>query len=235
MSEKEAYKGSGQILVAADNAIFGFDSEEDKLKVLLFERQVEPQRGKWSLVGSFIRPDESGIAAAKRILKTYTGIEISYLEQFRTYSAVERDPGARVISIAFYSLIRIDEHNSSLLDTFHARWFALDEIQDLALDHEKILKDAFAVLQDHARLYPIGFNLLPDKFTLPKLLKLYQALYQTDIDDRNFRKNILSANFLIKLNEKDKSESKKGAWFYEFDKQKYFDLVKKGYSFKFLL
>ncbi len=230
LTHSESYKDAKPILVAVDNVIFGFDPIEEKLKVLLFKRRVDPEAGKWSLIGSFIQEGESGSQAAERILFKFTGLKDVFLEQFKTYSDTMRDPGARVIAIGYYSLIRISEENTNLIQAYDAQWFEIASIPDLAVDHDKITKDALRLLRDNAIQRPIGFNLLPKEFTLPKLLKLYTEILQEPLDDRNFRKKILSAGFLIKLKKKDKSGSKKGAFLYEFDSEKYFEQLKNGYS-----
>ena len=226
----ESYIDASPILVAVDNVIFGFDPVEEKLKILLFKRRVDPEAGKWSLIGSFIQEGESGAQAAIRILQKFTGLKDVFLEQFKTYSDANRDPGARVISIGYYSLIRISEENTKLIEAYDAQWFEINSIPDLAVDHHRIVKDAQLLLKNNAIQRPIGFNLLPEEFTLPKLLKLYKEILQEPLDDRNFRKKILSAGFLRKLDKKDKTTSKKGAFLYQFDSEKYFELVKNGYS-----
>ncbi|UXP30694.1 NUDIX domain-containing protein [Reichenbachiella agarivorans] len=226
----ESYKDAKAILVAVDNVIFGFDPQEEKLKVLLFKRQVDPEAGKWSLIGSFVQADESADIAAQRILTKFTGLDDVFLEHFQTYSEVDRDPGARVISLGYYSLIRLDEQKEELVESFHAHWFHIDEIPKLVIDHNQIIQDALRLLQEDSKRKPIGFNLLPEKFTIPKLLKLYQEIMQEQLDDRNFRKKILSVGYLDRLEEKDKSNSKKGAYYYQFNVEKYFELVKEGYT-----
>ena len=230
IAHAETYIDAKPILVAVDNVIFGFDPNEEMLKILLFKRQVDPEAGKWSLVGSFVQEDESGAEAATRILNKFTGLKDVFLQQFKTYSDTQRDPGARVISIGYYSLIRINEEKTKLIEAHNAQWFELKSIPDLAVDHKKIAMDALQLLRNHAIQKPIGFNLLPKEFTLPKLLKLYTEILEEPLDDRNFRKKILSAGFLNKLDKKDKSNSKKGAYLYQFDSEKYFELVKRGYS-----
>ncbi|MGL1889616.1 MAG: NUDIX domain-containing protein [Reichenbachiella sp.] len=230
----ETYKDAQPILIAVDNVIFGFDPFEEKLKVLLFKRRVAPEAGKWSLVGSFIQPNESGIEAAQRILTKFTGLEDVFLEQFHSYTKINRDPGARVISIAYYSLLRINEENSRVTQAHDAEWLDIDNFPELVVDHNKIVVDALELLQENAKRRPIGFNLLPKEFTLPKLLKLYTEILQAPIDDRNFRKKILSAGFLNRLEKKDKSTSKKGAFLYEFNSEKYFELIKDGYTLSFI-
>ncbi|PIB34267.1 DNA mismatch repair protein MutT [Reichenbachiella sp. 5M10] len=233
-THSESYQEATPILVAVDNVIFGFDPDEEKLKVLLFKRQVAPQAGTWSLIGSFIQPQESGVQAAARILQKFTGLDEVYLEQFHAYTQPSRDPGARVISITYYSLIRINEQNDELVNTYQARWFDLTDIPPLVVDHNHMVQDALTHLQGKIKRKPIGFNLLPDEFTLPKLLKLYMEIYQAPIDDRNFRKKILSTGILDRLDKKDKSASKKGAFLYQFNEEKYFSLVDDGYDIAFL-
>ncbi|MDW3209395.1 MAG: NUDIX domain-containing protein [Reichenbachiella sp.] len=221
------------ILVAVDNVIFGFDTEEEKLKVLLFKRKIEPFAGQWSLVGSFIQPEESAVTAASRILTDFTGLESVYLEQLHTYSAIDRDPEDRVISIAYYSLIQLQKYRKDLVATHDAGWFEVNNIPEVVVDHNQIISDALTKLQDNARRKPVGFNLLPPKFTLPQLFKLYQEIYQKEIDDRNFRKKILATGLLEKLDTKDKTASKKGAFHYQFNKTKYQELETEGYDILF--
>ncbi|WP_420583019.1 NUDIX hydrolase [Reichenbachiella sp.] len=221
------------ILVAVDNVIFGFDTEEEKLKVLLFKRKIEPFSGQWSLVGSFIQPHESAVIAASRILTDFTGLKSVYLEQLHAYSAIDRDPGDRVISIAYYSLIQLHKHRKDLVATHDAGWFEINNIPEVVVDHNHIITDALIKLQENARRKPVGFNLLPSKFTLPQLFKLYQEIYQKEIDDRNFRKKILATGLLEKLATKDKTASKKGAFHYKFNKTKYQELETNGYDILF--
>ncbi len=226
------YGETEPILIAVDNIIFGFHPKEEKLKVLLFKRLVEPFSGLWSLIGSFVRPDENARTSANRILNELTGISNVFLEQLKCYTDVDRDPGDRVISIAYYSLIRLDEHDKELVESFGAKWFNINEVPDLVLDHNQMVKDALNQLQITSRRRPIGFELLPKHFTLPKLIKLYQEIYQHPLDDRNFRKKILSFGLLNKLDKKDKTTSKKGAFLYKFDREKYKELLEKGINFE---
>ncbi len=223
------YYGSDKILVAVDCIIFGFDIIEEKLKILLFKRLVEPFAGQWSLVGSFVRKDEDISLAASRILFELTGLGEVFMEQLRSYGKPDRDPGSRVISIAYYSLIQINDKLNNLHD---AQWFEIKDMPKLVLDHDEMVRDAQEQLKQNAIRRPIGFNLLPEYFTLPQLLKVYKEIYQKPLDDRNFRKKILSMDLLIKSNEKDKSGSKKGAFLYKFDEEKYQNLVKKGFLFE---
>ncbi|MCG8323277.1 MAG: NUDIX hydrolase [Cytophagales bacterium] len=223
------YYGSEKILVAVDCIIFGFDINEEKLKILLFKRLVEPFAGQWSLVGSFVHKDEDLSVAAHRILKELAGLKNVFLEQLTCYGKVNRDPGSRVISIAYYSLIQI---NRKLKNLHEAQWFDVKDMPPLVLDHNEMVRDAQEQLQQNAIRKPVGFNLLPEYFTLPQLLKLYQEIYQKPLDDRNFRKKILSMDLLVKSGKKDKSSSKKGAFLYKFDKGRYNNLIKKGFLFE---
>jgi len=226
------YYGDDPLLVAVDNIIFGFDSEQEKLKILLFKRLVEPFSGQWSLIGSFIRPNESADASAHRILKELTGLSNVFLEQLKCYTETKRDPGARVVSIVYFSLIPLEDHDKELINLYGAKWFDIDSIPELVLDHNQMVKDALVNLRTIARRKPIGFELLPKQFTLPQLIKLYNEIYQQTLDDRNFRKKIHSLGLLKKLDKKDKSTSKKGAYLYRFDHDKYMELQDKGFNFE---
>lgn len=227
---KKPYKGQSKILVATDCIVFGFD--EGVLKLLVFKRRVDPLAGEWSLIGSFVDRDESITAAARRVLLKFTGLEDIFLEELRAYSDVERDTGGRCISIAQYALIRIADYDRGQVAKHGARWFTFDELPDLVLDHNLMVADALEMVRQRARHRPIGFELLPEKFTIPQLQKLYEAIYQRQLDDRNFRKKLLSFGLLIKLNEKDRSGSKKGAFYYRFDHEKYAKFEESGFDFE---
>lgn len=224
------YQGQDKFLVAVDCIIFGFDSEQ--IKLLLFKRKVEPLKGAWSLIGSFVKNELSLNDAAKQVLFESTGLENIFLEELQTYSKVDRDPGERVLSVAYYSLIRVNEFDMESVEKYDAHWFNLDEIPELIMDHGKMVEDAIAKLRSNARYQPIGFNLLPEKFTIPKLQLLYECIYQKKLDDRNFRKKVLSFDILTKTLEKDKSGSKKGAFLFKFNKIKFDTFIAKGYNFE---
>lgn len=223
------YNTEQKILVAVDCSIFGFDSKQ--LKLLLFRRKVAPLEGSWSLIGAFLENDLSIIEGAKKILLESTGVKDIYLEQLKTYGSVHRDPVERVISVGFYSLIKIDELDIQAVEDYDAKWFDINEIPELILDHGTMVQDAIAALRLKARHKPIGFNLLPDYFTLPQLQALYESIYQSKRDSRNFRKKVLSLNILEKTDRKDKTGSKKGAYLYTFRKD--FKLEKNGKDFLF--
>lgn len=230
-NKTSVYKDQAGILVAVDCIIFGFDS--NRLNLLLFKRKLEPLKGKWSLVGAFIKDDLSLLDAAKDILYKTTGLKDIYLDELQTYSKVDRDPGDRVISVAFYSLIRIDEFDMESVERFDAHWFSFDEIPELILDHNQMVKDAIAKLRRKSKLQPLVFELLPEKFTILQLQSIYECIFQKKLDNRNFRKKILSFDILKKTNEKDKSSSKKGAFLYSFDQNKFDAFIKKGHKFDF--
>lgn len=226
----DLYDVKQKMYVATDCIIFGFHSGE--LKLLLFKRKLEPLEGEWSLIGSFVRLDEDIDEAAKRALKEVTGLDNVFLEQLKSYGAIDRDPGYRCISIAQYALIRINDYDEQLVEDFGARWFKMNEIPELILDHNAMVRDALSQLQLNARRKPIGFELLPDKFTIPQLQSLYESIYEQELDSRNFRKKLLSLDVLKKLNEKDKTTSKRGAFLYKFDRKNYQKLLKSGYNFE---
>ena len=218
MSEKQ-YRNIGRFPVALDTIIFGFDRQT--LKLLLIKRDFEPEKGKWSLMGGFLQTNESLDDAASRILTNLTGLQNIYLEQLHGFGEIDRDPVERTISIAYYSLINIQDHDKELVKQYSARWFPIDDLPDLIFDHPKMVEAAKSRLQDKAATKPVGFELLPEKFTLPELQQLYESIYETELDKRNFRRRILSMGVLEKTNEKQKKYSKKGAYLYKFNSKKF--------------
>jgi ADP-ribose pyrophosphatase YjhB (NUDIX family) len=224
------YNTQQNILVAVDCIIFGFTA--NKLKLLLFKRKVEPAKGSWSLIGAFIKNDQSVDDGAKQILLETTGLQNIFLEQLKTYGDVNRDSAERVISVAYYSLTSITEFELESVEKFDAYWFDLDEIPALIFDHNEMVNDAIKELKIIAKHQPIGFNLLPTYFTIPELQALYEAIYQKKLDARNFRKKILSLDVLTKTNKKDKTGSKKGAFLYKFNKEKFDLLIENGLNFE---
>lgn len=223
------YKSHDRILVAVDCIIFGFDGHQ--LKALLIKRGFEPEKDKWSLMGGFVCEDESTDDAAARVLHQLTGIDDVYMEQLYCFSKADRDPAGRVLSVAYFALINIAEYNEQLLDDHEARWFTLDEMPDLIFDHNEMVAKAKERLQQKVSNHPIGFNLLPEKFTLPQLQNLYEAIFESTLDKRNFSRKILSLGILNKLDEKDKESSRKGAYYYVFDSHKYKQLDRSGVRF----
>jgi hypothetical protein len=183
-------------------------------------------------MGGFVKEGESVDEAANRVLYDLTGIGDVYLEQLFTYGEVDRDSASRVISVAYYALIQTDKFQELIGNEEGAQWFLVGESPELIFDHNLMVDKALARLKRRVRNRPIGFELLPDKFTLPQLQRLYEAIYQQEIDKRNFRKRILAMNLLIKLEEKDKEGSKRGAFYYRFDEARYEELVNNGFFFE---
>jgi ADP-ribose pyrophosphatase YjhB (NUDIX family) len=227
--ELNKYKSHDRLLVAIDCIIFGFDGNQ--LQALLIKRGFEPEKGKWSLMGGFTNQDESTDEAAVRVLHQLTGMNNIYMEQLYCFSEVNRDPAGRVISIAYFALINIADYSEQLQFEHEAKWFPLNKIPDLIFDHEKMVALAKERLQQKVANHPIGFELLPEKFTLPQLQSLYEAIYESPLDKRNFTRKILSLEILNRLNEKNKSSSRKGAFYYVFDKKKYQELNHEGVKF----
>jgi 8-oxo-dGTP diphosphatase len=225
------YSKHSRHLVAVDCIIFGYDISEKEIKLLVVKRSFEPAKGKWSLQGGFVEENESLDEAACRILRNLTGIEIVYLKQIYSYGENNRDPGARVISIAYFALIPIMDINKELAKQNGAQWRSISKLPDLIFDHSEMVKSALSNLQNQIKIKPVGFELLPEKFTLVQLQDLYEAIYQRKVDRRNFRKKILSMEILEKLDEKEKKTSKKGAFYYKFIKEKYERLMQNGFYF----
>lgn len=213
------YAGQARILIAVDCIIFGFDGKE--LKVLLIKRGFEPEKGNWSLMGGFVHEEESFEAAAARILKELTGLEEVYMEQLHAFSETDRDPIERTISVAYFTLIDIHKYEKQINANYHAEWFTLKKSPKLIFDHVRIVEMARKKLRYKAAFHPILFELLPGKFTLPQLQTLYEGVYGSIIDKRNFSRKVLSTQLLIKLKDKDKEGSKRGAFYYKLNKQKY--------------
>jgi ADP-ribose pyrophosphatase YjhB (NUDIX family) len=218
-------------LVAADCIIFGYDILEKEIKLLLIKRSFEPSMGKWSLAGGFVRENESLDEAASRILYKLTGLRDVYMEQSYSYGEIKRDPGARVISTSYCALIKIKDIDRKLKELHGAHWQSLNHLPHLIFDHKDMVNRSLNELQMQIKVKPVGFELLPEKFTLVQLQDLYEAIYQHDIDKRNFRKKILSMNILEKLDEKEKETSKKGAYYFKFNKEQYEIHKKQGFFF----
>lgn len=229
MSEVESFFKSA---FSVDNVIFGFDGGD--LKVLLIQRGAAPYRGKWALPGDLVYPNEDLDTAAERVLEQLTGLRGVYLEQVRTFGAVDRHPLGRVITIAYFSLIKISDYTVTPASFAQsAKWHSVSKVGELAFDHNEILDSCLKRLKRKVRMAPIGFELLPPKFTLTELQLLYEAILAPPkgIDKRNFRKKILSTNLLHDLNEVQEGVAHRPAKLYQFDKDKYEQLVAVGYSF----
>ncbi|MGY5355675.1 NUDIX hydrolase [Wenyingzhuangia sp. IMCC45467] len=213
------YNPDDRVFLAVDCIIFGFDDED--LKVLLIKRDFEPEKGKWSLMGGFLKANETLDDAADRILHRLTGVHDIYQEQLYSFSDLDRDPVARTISTSFYAIIDIEKHNQELTQQYNAQWFSLSEIPDLIFDHNRMVQKAIKRLRRRTSINPIGFELLPEKFTMRQLQKLYEAILDKKLDKRNFINKINSMDILIKLKEKDMTSSTKGSFLYMFDQEKY--------------
>lgn len=213
------YKQQTKCLVALDSVIFGFDNES--LKVLLVKRGIEPDNQTWSLMGGWLKSDESLDEAADRILKELTGLDDVYLDQVAAYGKPDRDPVDRTVSVTYFALINVSDYGTNVSESLETKWFGLAELPELLFDHQTIVFDALERLRHKASHQLIGFELLPEKFTLPQLQKLYEAIYEAEFDKRNFSRKLLATNYLVKTEEKQRGYSKKGAYYYSVDKGKY--------------
>lgn len=216
--------------VTTDCVIFGFNGE--RLQVLLIERGIEPYKGRWAFPGGFLKMDETAEEGALRELKEETGLENAYIQQLHTFSDPNRDPRERVITIAYYALVRIQEVKGGD-DAAAARWFPLDEIPPLAFDHDYILRMATQRLREQIHFQPIGFELLPEKFTIKELQSLYEAILGINFDRRNFSKKMLHLEILTELDETVWPTPKREAKLYKFNSEKYEELKRKGFRIEF--
>lgn len=213
------YAGQKRILVAIDCIIFGYDGQD--LKLLLIQRGFEPEKGKWSLMGGFLHTDETLNEGANRILKSLTGLEDVYMEQLHVFSDLHRDPQERTISVVYFALINIHRYEKQLSGDYHAEWFTLNKKPRLIFDHDDMVRRAQKQLRYKAALHPLLFELLPEKFTLPQLQNLFEEVYETAFDPGNFTRKLISTGLLLRQNIKDRSGSKKGAYYYKLNKRKY--------------
>jgi 8-oxo-dGTP diphosphatase len=215
----ELYKQQTKCLVALDSIIFGFDG--DDLKLLLVKRGIEPDRDTWSLMGGWLRPNESLDEAANRILFELTNVDGVFLEQLSVFGDPSRDTVERTVAVAYYALVNVADYDKKISDKYNAHWFSTHELPELLFDHDSMIKAAIEKLRYKAAFHPIGFELMPDKFTIPQIQTLYEAIYDTKFDKRNFSRKILSTGLLVKLKEKQRGVSKKGAFLYKLDTAKY--------------
>jgi ADP-ribose pyrophosphatase YjhB (NUDIX family) len=207
------------MLVAIDCIIFGFDGQD--LKLLVIKRGFEPEKGKWSLMGGFVQPDEGFEEAAARTLNVLTGLEGVYMEQLLAFGSPTRDMMERTISVAYFALIDINTYKQQLSEEYRAEWISLKKLPKLIFDHAEMVTQAQARLRYKAAIHPILFELLPQKFTIPQLQILYEAVYDTVFDKRNFSRKVLSTGLLVKQKDKERASSKRGAFYYKLDKRKY--------------
>ena len=215
------YSQHAKVWVSVDCIIFGFDMS--KLKVLIGRRQMDPGRGEWSLYGGFVAADESIDDAASRTVAELTGLNNLYMRQVGAFGSIDRDPGERVISIAYYALINVSHYDERLRLDHGVEWINVEELPKLYSDHNEMVRKALKLMRQKLRTEPVGFRLLPDLFTLTQLQKLYEAVNGEVLDKRNFRKRIKEMDFIEKTELIDKSGSKRGAFLYRFNRRAYND------------
>ena len=213
------YSEHSKVWLSVDCIIFGFD--DGKLKILIGKRQMDPGRGEWSLYGGFVSNDESVDEAASRTLYELTGLRNLYMRQVGAFGKVDRDPGERVVSIAYYALINVNDYEDNLLKEHGLQWVNIEEIPHLYSDHNEMVKKARKMMQQKLAHEPVGFRLLPALFTLTQLQRLYEAVNGAELDKRNFRKRIKEMDYIEKTELIDKTSSKRGAYLYRFNKRAY--------------
>ncbi|MDR1524221.1 MAG: NUDIX domain-containing protein [Tannerella sp.] len=226
MPRRNYYREHPKFYVGIDCIIFGF--QKGKLNLLLLKRNFEPSKGRWSLMGGFVQKEESTDDAAKRVLRELTGLDNVYMEQIGAFGEIERDPGERVISIAYYALINIDDYDKELVRSHNAFWTDINELPELIFDHQEMVDKARNRMKQKASVNPIGFNLLPEMFTLTQLQTLYEAIYGETMDKRNFRKRIAELDFIEETGIIDKTGSKRGARLFRMNN----DIYRKTGKFK---
>ena len=226
------YQNEEKHYVSVDCIILGFKGKA--INVLIIKRKFDPLKGERSLMGGFVKQGESVNDTVARVVLEYTGIENVYWEQVGAYGEVNRDIAGRVISIVYYALINMELFDETLKKKYDAEWVDINEVGSLILDHNKFLADTLQLMRRRTATRPVGFNLLPEKFTLPQLQSLYEAIFQKSLDKRNFRKKIFEMDILEKLDEKDKNASKRGAYYYRFNKEKYDRGLEDGTVFSFI-
>ncbi len=214
-----------------DCVVFGLDDEE--LKVMLIQRGLAPVEGKWALPGGFVRVDETLEEAARRELEEETGLHKVFLEQLYTFGAIDRDPRERIVSVAYYALVKLSDHRvQAATDARDAAWFGVHDVPSLAFDHTDILQMALERLRGKLRYQPVGFELLPKKFTLSQLQHLYELVLERALDKRNFRKRVLAMDLLIETDEVEQDVAHRAARLYRFDERRYRRLAKAGFNFE---
>ena len=217
--------------LTVDCIVFGLDDGD--LKVILIQRQLPPFQGGWAIPGGFVQMSESLEEAAQRELREETGIEQVFLEQLYTFGDVKRDPRDRIVTVAYYALVNLADYKIQAgTDATQAVWWAVTDLPPLAFDHQKIFNVAITRLKNKVRYEPIGFELLPRKFTLSQLQKLYEKILETSLDKRNFRKKILKMDLLVELDEMQTDVPHRAAHLYQFDPAKYQHLKTQGFNFE---
>lgn len=220
------YQNANRMLVAIDCIIFGFDGEE--IKLLVVKRKIKPEKDKWSLMGGFLDQTEDLEEGASRILYNLTGLNNIYVEQIMTAGKIDRDPVERTISVVFFALINIHDQDQEAVKAHNAYWWSLEQKPKLIFDHDEMVAKALEYLRYKAALHPLGFELLPERFTIPQLQKLYEAIYSMKLDRRNFSRKILLTGLLIDTGEKDAQSTTKKASLFRLDQERY---KNKFYSF----
>ena len=216
--------------LTSDCVVFGLD--QDDLKILLIQRALPPFENEWALPGGFIHIGEDIDDCARRELVEETGLRDVYLEQLATIGTPNRDPREHVVTVAYFALVNLIEHPpTAATDARNAAWFSFDDLPPLAFDHETILKLARERLRGKVRYQPIGFELLPKKFTLTQLQHLYELILEQPLDKRNFRKKVIKLGILAETNEVEKDVSRRAARLYRFDRTRYRKLQKQGINF----
>ncbi|MHC4914901.1 MAG: NUDIX hydrolase [Planctomycetota bacterium] len=217
--------------LTVDCVVFGLDDED--LKVLLVQRDLDPFAGKWALPGGFVHVDETLEDAALRELGEEAGLREVFLEQLYTFGEVDRDPRERVVTVAYYALVNIRDHRvQAATDARNAAWFPVADTPSLAFDHENVLSVALARLKGKVRYQPIGFELLPRRFTLRQLQHLYETVLERELDKRNFRRKVLAMGLLEETDEIEQDVAHRAARLYRFDERRYRKLVKRGFNFE---
>ena len=221
------YKEFQKVLLSVDCIIFGFD--QNKLKILIGRRNMDPGRGEWSLYGGFVRNDESldaaaqrtllELTAAQRTLLELTGLRNIYMSQVGAFGNIDRDPGERVVSIAYYALINVKDYSERLRKQHGVEWVNIEDIPQMYSDHNAMIAKARKLIQQKIKTNPVGFELLPELFTLTQLQRLYEAVNGEPLDKRNFRKRIKDMDYIEKTELIDKQTSKRGASLYRFNKK----------------
>ena len=219
--------------LTVDCVIFGLDLDEEVLQVMLIERDVEPYAGVWAIPGGFVKSGETLMEAATRELEEETGITGVFLEHLYTFGDPDRDPRGWVVSVAYYALVSPDKHYiHATADARQAQWFPVTAVPQLAFDHAEILATALQRIRGKLTYAPIGFELLPQRFTIKQLQKLYEIVLDRKLDNRNFRKRIFGMDVLRELGEMQKGVPHRAARLYKFDERKYNHMLKRGLSFE---
>lgn len=227
---QEEVQHYNKVALSVDCVIFGF--EENKLKVLLIRSDLKKFKDRWSLLGDLLKPGEDLNDAAYRILRQRTGLDDVFLDQLQVFGSPGRHPGGRVVTVAYYSLINVLHHKINILDN-ELHWHDVKQVKNLAFDHQKIFEICYARLQKRVQEHPLGFSLLPGKFSLRELQNLYEAILDVKLDRRNFRKKFFSMDLLVDLNEIESNVPHRPGKLYRFDYAKYEQKKKKWFGIDF--